>query len=107
MAPMPWSMIIVILAITGGLADSLLTLYAVRTFGAEVEDNPLVRRFANYSGGLACFFPFFTFCVLTVFAYSLGWDSIVLALAVISWAIVAWNILAISINRRRAQKEES
>lgn len=107
MAPMPWSMIIVILAITGGLADSLLTLYAVKTFGAKVEDNPLVRRFANHSCGLACFFPFFTFCVLTVFAHSFGWDSIVLALAVISWAIVAWNLLAILINHRRAREEES
>ena len=88
------------------MADSLLALYAVRKFGVKVEDNPLVRRFASYAGGLACFLPFFTFCALAVLAYSFEWHSVVLALAVISWTIVAWNILVISINLRRMQKKE-
>ncbi len=100
-------MISFFVAIVGGFADSLLTLYAVRRFGADVEDNPAIRSLFNRIGWVACFFPVLTFSVLASFAFYFALSSALLVLAVISWIVVSWNAAVIAILHRRERNKGS
>jgi len=95
------SMVSFIAAVAGGFADSLMTLYAMKRFGADVEDNSLIRALFSRIGWVACFFPFLAFAALAVLAYHFALTSALLVLAVISWTVVSWNAVAIAINHRR------
>lgn len=100
-------MISFFVAIVGGFADSILTLYAVRRFGAEVEDNPIIRRLFSRIGWIACFAPFLSFSVLASLAFYFALSSALLVLAVISWTVVSWNAAVIAIYHRRERNKSS
>lgn len=101
------SMMSFYVVIFGGFADSLLTLYAMKRFGAEVEDNLLIRGLFNRFGGVACFFPFFAFSALAVLTICLALSSALLALAIISWTVVSLNAVAIAMYHRRERNDDN